>query len=97
MCIHIDIFMHCALYVFYEANKDDYISNRLYDQLFILCIQNNIKCGMYRGVSTSLPLCRLQCLTIRRTFHSKVFTACKKERNIFEVLLNCKHIKDVNN
>ena len=24
MCIHIDIFMHCALYVFYEANKDDY-------------------------------------------------------------------------
>ena len=20
----IDIFMHCALYVFYEANKDDY-------------------------------------------------------------------------
>ena len=24
LCIHIDIFMHCALYVFYEANKDDY-------------------------------------------------------------------------
>ena len=23
-CIHIDIFMHCALHVFYEANKDDY-------------------------------------------------------------------------
>ena len=23
LCIHIDIFMHCALYVFYEANKDD--------------------------------------------------------------------------
>ena len=22
--IHIDIFMHCALYVFYEANKEDY-------------------------------------------------------------------------
>ena len=24
LCIHIDIFMHCALYVFYETNKDDY-------------------------------------------------------------------------
>ena len=24
MCIHIGNFMHCALYVFYEANKDDY-------------------------------------------------------------------------
>ena len=24
LCIHVDIFMHCALYVFYEANKDDY-------------------------------------------------------------------------
>ena len=24
LCIHIDIFMHCALYVFYKANKDDY-------------------------------------------------------------------------
>ena len=23
LCIHIDIFMHCALYVFYEENKDD--------------------------------------------------------------------------
>ena len=57
MCIHIDIFMHCALYVFYEANKDDYISNRLYDQLFILCIQNNIKCGMYlpTPLSSAMP------------------------------------------
>ena len=24
--IHIDIFLHCALYGFYEANKDDYYS-----------------------------------------------------------------------
>ena len=24
LCIHIDIFRHCALYVFYEMNKDDY-------------------------------------------------------------------------
>ena len=24
LCIHIGNFMHCALYVFYEANKDDY-------------------------------------------------------------------------
>ena len=47
---------------------------------------------MYRGVSTSFPPCRLQGLTIRRTFNCKVFTACKNERNILEVLLNCTHI-----
>ena len=49
---------------------------------------------MYRGVSTSLPPCRLQCLTIRRIFNCKVFTACKNERNIIEVLLNCTHINN---
>ena len=32
MSIHIDIFMHCALYVFYEANKDDYY-NKLFGEL----------------------------------------------------------------
>ena len=26
LCINIDICMHCALYAFYEANKDDYYS-----------------------------------------------------------------------
>ena len=68
-----------------------YISKHLYDQLFMLCMQiNNIE--MFRGVSTSLPPCRLQCLTIRKTFNCKVFTASKDERNIFEVLLNCTHI-----
>ena len=51
---------------------------------------------IYWGVSTFLPPppCRLQCLTIRRTFNCKVFTACKNERNIFEVLLNCTHINN---
>ena len=44
------------------------------------------------------PPCRLQGLTIRRTFNCKVFTACKNERNIFEVLLNCTHINnDIDN
>ena len=53
---------------------------------------------MYRGVSTSLPPCHLQCLTIRRTFNCKVFTASKDKRNIFEMLLNCTHINnDINN
>ena len=66
----------------------------------MLCIQiiNNME--MYRGVSTSFPPtpCRLQCLTIRRTFYCKVFTASKDERNIFEVLLKCTHINnDINN
>ena len=75
-----------------------YISKRLYEQSFMLCMQiiNNME--MYRGVSTSLPHppCRLQCLTIRRTFNCKVFTASKDERNIFEVLLNYTHInKDI--
>ena len=71
-----------------------YISKRLYDQSFMLCMQiiNNI--DMYRGVSTSLPPCRLQCLTIRRTFNCKVFTASKDERNIFEVLLDCTQINN---
>ena len=75
-----------------------YISKRVYDQSFMLCMQiiNNME--MYRGVSTSLPPCRLQCLTIRRTFNCKVFTASKDERNIFEVLLNCTQINnDINN
>ena len=51
---------------------------------------------IYWGVSTFLssPPCRLQCLTIRRTFSCKVFTACNNERNIFEVLLNCTHINN---
>ena len=59
-----------------------YVSKRLYDQSFMLCIQiiNNME--MYRGVST-----------IRRTFNCKVFTASQDERNIFEVLLN----NDINN
>ena len=49
---------------------------------------------MYRGVSTSLPPCRLQCLTIRRTYNCNVFTTSKNEINIFEVLLNCTHINN---
>ena len=49
---------------------------------------------MYRGVSTSLPPCCLQYLTIRRTFNCKVFTACKNKRNIFEVLLICTRINN---
>ena len=69
----------------------------------MLCIQiiNNME--MYRDVSTFFPpppptSCRLQCLTIRRTFNCKVFTASKDERNIFEVLLKCTHINnDINN
>ena len=64
----------------------------------MLCIQiiNNME--MYRGVSSSLPPCRLQSLRIRRTFNCKVFTASKDERNIFEMLLNCTHINnDINN
>ena len=75
-----------------------YISKRLYDQSFMLCMQiiNNME--MCRGVSTSLPPCRLQCLTIRRTFNRKVFTASKDERNIYEVSLNCTHINNnINN
>ena len=61
----------------------------------MLCIQiiNNVE--MYRGVSTSLPLAVLK---FARTFSCKVFTASKDERNIFEVLLNCKHINnDISN
>ena len=60
----------------------------------MLCIQiiNNME--MYRGVSTSLPPCRLQCLTIRRTFNCKVFTTSKDERNIFEMLLDCTYISN---
>ena len=85
--------MSFAVMSFYK-----YISKRLYDQSFMLCMQiiNNME--MYRGVSTSLSPCRLQCPTIRRTFNCKVFTASKNEINIFEVLLTCTHINnDINN
>ena len=85
--------MSFAVMSFYK-----YISKRLYDQSFMLCMQiiNNME--MYRGVSTSLPPCSLQCPTIRRTFNCNVFTASKDERNIFEVLLTCTHINnDINN
>ena len=58
----------------------------------IIIIINNME--IYWDVSTSLPPCRLQCLTIRRTFNCKVLTACKNERNLFEVLLNCTHINN---
>ena len=40
------------------------------------------------------PPWRRQRLTIRRTFNCKVFTACKNDINIFEVLLNCTHINN---
>ena len=44
------------------------------------------------------PPCRQQCLTIKRTFNCKVFTANKNDRNIFEVLLNYTHINnDIDN
>ena len=53
---------------------------------------------MYRGVSTSLPPCRQQCLRIRKTFNCKVFKASKDERNMFEMLLNCTLINNnINN
>ena len=85
--------MSFAVMPFYK-----YISKRLYDQSFILYIQIIKNMEMYGGVSTSLPYCRLQGLTIRRTFNCKVFTACKNKIKIFEVLLNCTHInKDFNN
>ena len=73
--------MSFAVMSFYK-----YISKRLYDQSFLLYIQilNNM----------DLPPPCLQCLTIRRTFNCKVFTACKNERHIFEVLLNCTHINN---
>ena len=71
-----------------------YISKRLYDQSFILCTQiiNNMK--IIEVLAPPPPPCRLQCLTIRRilTCNCKVFTACKNDRNIFEVLFNCTHI-----
>ena len=76
-----------------------YISKRLYDQSFMLCIQNSTlwKCIEVLAPPPPPPF-RLQCLTIRRTFNCKVFTASKDERNIFEVLLNCTHINnDINN
>ena len=60
----------------------------------MLCIQIINNTEMYRGVSTSLPPCRLQGLTIRRTFNCKVFTASENKINIFEVLLNCTHINN---
>ena len=77
--------MSFAVMSFYK-----YISKRLYDQPFILYIQ--IINNMVLALDTSLPLCRLRCLKIRRTFNCKVFTASKNERNIFEVLLNYTHI-----
>ena len=52
------------------------------------------------ALGTSFPPCRLRCLKIRRmlqsrvTFNHKVFTGCKNERNIIEVLLNCTHINN---
>ena len=58
---------------------------------------------MYLGVSTFLPPppppCRPQCLiVIRRTINCNVFTCCRNKRNIFEVLLNCRHINnDIDN
>ena len=85
--------MSFAVMSFYK-----YISKRLYNQSFMLCIQiiNNME--MYQVLAPPSPLCRLQCLTIRRTFNCKVFTASKDERNIFEMLLNCTHINnDINN
>ena len=87
--------MSFAIMSFYK-----YIRKCQYYQSFMLCIQIINSMEMYRGVSTSLPPlpCRLQCLTIRRTFDCKVFTASKDERNIFEMLLNCPHINtDINN
>ena len=35
LCIHIGNFMHCALYVFYEANKDDYYCYCYHVQLYL--------------------------------------------------------------
>ena len=85
--------MSFAVMSFYK-----YIRKCLYDQSFMLCIQIINNMDMYRGVSTSPPPSRLQCLTIRRTFNCKVFTASKDERNIFEMLLYCTHINnDINN
>ena len=84
--------MSFAVMSFYK-----YISKRLYDPLSIYTVYTNhkLKMEMYRGVSTPPPPpCRLQCLTIRRTFNCKVFTACKNKRNLFEVLLKCTHINN---
>ena len=91
--------MSFAVMSFYK-----YISNRLYDQSFILCIQI-IK--IWKRIEVLAPPpppppphppCRLQRLTIRRAFNCKVFTGCKSEKNIFEVLLTCTHINnDINN
>ena len=83
--------MSFAVVSFYK-----YISKRLYDQSFMLCIQilNNME--MY--VSTSLSLGCLQFPTNRRTFDCKVFTASKDDRNIYEVLWTCTHINNyINN
>ena len=80
--------MSFAVMSFYK-----YISKRLYDQSFILYIQiiTIWKCIEVLALGTSLLPCRLRCLEIRRTFNCK---ACKNERNIFEVLLNCTHINN---
>ena len=37
--MHLDIFLHCALYVFYEANKDDYLDD-YYNQSYIKYIES---------------------------------------------------------
>ena len=52
------------------------------------------KCLEVLACTPPPPPCRLQCLTIRRTFNCKVFAASKNEKNIFEVLLNCTHINN---
>ena len=85
--------MSFAVMSFYK-----YISKRLYAQSFMLCreIINNME--MYRIASTSSPMHNDQCITIRRTFNCKVFTASKDERIIFEMLLNSTHINNyINN
>ena len=81
--------MNFAVMSFYK-----YISKRLYDQSFILYIQIINNMDMYVSTWHLPPPCRLRCLEIRRTFNCKVFTACKNEINIFEVLLNCTHINN---
>ena len=50
--VHIDIFMHCALYVYYETNKDDYyyvLSLYSYRQhLLKFTINYNYYCSLLR-------------------------------------------------
>ena len=61
MCIHIDIFMHCALYVFYEANKDDYDIMALYHRLSLRLSNdcfNLVVVGVVYGYTVT-PSCTL--------------------------------------